>query len=607
MNGAASQSPAATVSDSCVERRIGLGLTLLAIFLYPVLLWRGWGAWNDVLVDFGRELYVPWRITEGEVLYRDIAYFNGPLSPYWNALWFLVAGVSLQTLTIVNVIQTALFGWLLHTRTRSIGGPIAAGVTLLAFELIFACGHYPGIGNYNFIAPYSHELTHGLMLGLLAFTCALRARSKGANAWAVAVGLFLGLGFLTKAEIFVATGGAIAWILILALRSGEAGIGKRLALMAGTMVLVPTLACCLLATAMPFGEALYGTLGSWTGIFASQASELFFYKAYMGIDRIPENLGALFSSAGKLLAIIAPAALLDLWQRRASLALRVGLALAYAAVLIAVFARSEWTPLDWLLIARFMPLFALVALVVASVLAWRKGSRTWGERAGFALFAFLMTLKMILIAMLAHYGFALAVAGAALFAAVLLGWVPRLFGPRSSDGLVLRVAVITMIGITASAYWLMSEQSFSEKTITVGSGQDSFRAAPPRAVFVNDLLGVIDERVGTSQTVLVMPEGIMANYLSRRRSPTRHVNFMPPELELFGEEEILRDLREAPPAAAVVLVHKDTSEYGFPLFGTHYGEKLMRYATRRYQPDWLRGDPPLQPTTRFGIGLLGPR
>ena len=53
------------------------------------LTWRGWA---DPLVDFGRELYVPWRLAEGERLYLDIAWFNGPLSQYWNALWFRIFG-----------------------------------------------------------------------------------------------------------------------------------------------------------------------------------------------------------------------------------------------------------------------------------------------------------------------------------------------------------------------------------------------------------------------------------------------------------------------------------------------------------------------------------
>ena len=62
-----------------------------------------WQTWADVLVDFGREVYVPWQLTEGKVLYRDIAYFNGPLSPYLNSIWFRLFGTSILTLAICNL------------------------------------------------------------------------------------------------------------------------------------------------------------------------------------------------------------------------------------------------------------------------------------------------------------------------------------------------------------------------------------------------------------------------------------------------------------------------------------------------------------------------
>lgn len=594
---------------SLAERRVARVITLLAIAIYPVLLWRGWGCWNDVVVDYGRELYVPWRLTLGEVLYRDVAYFNGPLSPYWNAFWFLVGGVGLRTLTIVNAVLTAGFGWLLHRRTCKAGGPIAAGVTLLAFEFIFACGHFPGIGNYNFLSPYSHELTHGLLLGLGAFSCALRARAKGPTYWALCAGLLLGLCFLTKAEVFLASAGSIGWIFVLAWKSGEGGAPRRLAILAGATLVAPLVAWGLLAMAMPIGDALYGTLGSWTGIFGSSTSDLLFYKTYMGLDRTGENLGALFESAGLLLAVLAPAALIDRWQRNAPLRVRAVVAVAYAVALGLLFTRGERSPLDWILIARFLPLFALLACIAASLCALRgaRSSRSaWGERAGFSVFALLMMLKMILIALLAHYGFALAVCGAALFVMVVLEWLPSRLGTGPSRGLVLRLAAITLIGVTTSAFWSMSERVFATKTIVIGSGADRFMAEPPRAQFVEQLRGEIEERLDPTQTVLVLPEGIMVNYLTRRRTPTRHINFMPPELELFGEETVLRELRRAQPAA-IVLIHKDTSEYGMPLFGTDYGIKIMGWAKRRYKPDWLVGDPPLEPTTRFGIGLLGPR
>ena len=68
------------------------------------LLMLTWRCWPDVIIDFGRELYVPWRLSEGDVLYTDIAYFNGPISPYFNAMMFHWFGASLTTLVMTNVV-----------------------------------------------------------------------------------------------------------------------------------------------------------------------------------------------------------------------------------------------------------------------------------------------------------------------------------------------------------------------------------------------------------------------------------------------------------------------------------------------------------------------
>jgi len=37
------------------------------------------------LFAFGWEVHVPWQLTESRALQQELAYFNGPLSPYFNA------------------------------------------------------------------------------------------------------------------------------------------------------------------------------------------------------------------------------------------------------------------------------------------------------------------------------------------------------------------------------------------------------------------------------------------------------------------------------------------------------------------------------------------
>jgi hypothetical protein len=78
---------------------------------------------------------------------------------------------------------------------------------------------------------------------------------------------------------------------------------------------------------------------------------------------------------------------------------------------------------------------------------------------------------------------------------------------------------------------------------------------------------------------------------------------MPPEVIMFGEDQIVAGF-EAHPPDFVVLCHKDTSEYGAPLFAHDYGRKIAAWVHDNYESVVLLGDPPLVEVDRFGILIL---
>ena len=105
------------------------------------------------------------------------------------------------------------------------------------------------------------------------------------------------------------------------------------------------------------------------------------------------------------------------------------------------------------------------------------------------------------------------------------------------------------------------------------------------------------------ETLVVLPEGIMVNYLIRRENPTPYINFMPPEMILFGGGPILQSLkREAPDYIA--FVHKKTVMYGYPFFGRDYGQQIYRWVNDNYYAIRRIGMRPFRDDTVFGIVIL---
>ncbi len=166
--------------------------------------WWTWRKWPDVLLDFGRELYVAWQLSAGKTLYTDVAYFKGPFSPYLNALWFRLFGVSVTTLIVCNLVILGLVVCLLYQILSLISNRSTATIGCVTFLVLFAFPQFIAFGNYNFVCPYSHECTHGVALSLLGIWCLQIYLRRKTLFPIAAAGFLLGLILLTTAEISLA-------------------------------------------------------------------------------------------------------------------------------------------------------------------------------------------------------------------------------------------------------------------------------------------------------------------------------------------------------------------------------------------------------------------
>ena len=95
----------------------------------------------------------------------------------------------------------------------------------------------------------------------------------------------------------------------------------------------------------------------------------------------------------------------------------------------------------------------------------------------------------------------------------------------------------------------------------------------------------------------------MLNYLLRLENPTPYANLMPPEMLVFGEERIVEAFRANPPDY-IVLVNKDTTEFGARFFGQDYGRRPARWIKDHYEGVFLVGQAPFVDPHSFGLLLL---
>lgn len=590
---------------------------MVVALAFAALTFVSWRRWPDLLIDYGRELYVPWQMSLGKVLYVDIAYFNGPLSSYYHALLFGIYGVSMTVLIASSLLLAILIAGGFYASLARLFDPATAALGSITFLCGFALRQLSPAGSFNFICPYSYDLVHGVEISLLMLLLLGVHAERRHWAWGFGAGACLGLVFLTKAEVFLAAlSAAAAWALL----SRDAAAARTrfprkavAAFLAGAGLAVAA-GFMILRLSMDASQAWRGILGTWHPLMTTGVAGTPFYRHIMGTIRPWINAAAMLKATLGLILLIASGALADVWSVRNERA-RWPL-FSIMACLLVFFPLSpvEGMRKAWVLKGPVLPLFSLGILIVAVTrsvrLRLRGHSSTGpGTLAVCAAFAFALLAKIALNVSLWHYGFALAMPATILMVVTLIRLVPDLLNRLYGGGRLFRMAAMAAIVVDLANLQRVSSLYYHSKTAQVGRGGDGMLAyssrVEPKAAAVNKALDWIESKVPPRARLLVLPEGVMLNYLSRRSSPIPYINILPPELAMYGEENILASMRKSP-ADYVLIVHREMRYYRTPYFGAgpSYGKRIMDWVRLNYATVRLIMEPPLKRPGHFGIEIL---
>ena len=582
-------------------------LAVLSVIGLAMLSWS-WLTWPDVFIDFGSELYTAWQMTAGKNLYLDVLSECGPLSTYLNALFFQLFGVGLHTLVYCNLAILAGIVFLLHRILAGISDRFTATISCAVFLTLFAFNQYIECGNYNYVCPYRHEMTHGIFLSLLALFCLFSFLQKQKLCWLAGSGFFLGLVLLTKTEISMPAVAAcgIGWVLS---KWTEEPQGrprlKNLLLFLAAAAVPPLVAFFLLSLKMPAPKALLGVLGSWPYALHPAFSGSPYFQFGLGFDHPLANLTKMLAWSAGYGVLFAPLAMLclvrDRFHQRS-----VQAAVLFVGVVLGVwFWRREW--IEWLEMARPLPLamLALGAVSFAQFLRLRRRNQISPRfilRGMMIVFSFLLLGKMILNTRIYHYGFALAMPASLLLVTAITGWLPSRLDRRGGDGILFRALALALISAFIIAHFQFTQFWFGRKIFLVSRNSDSFYAEMSRGAPFDAAVEEIKKRLSPGETLASYPNALMLNYLTRRANPSLYTAIMPHELQYFGEEKILESLRRRPPDY-IALVHEGTSLWGARFFGQDYAVQIDTWITGHYQRVALFGEMPFQ-SNQFGVLLL---
>src|SRR5262249_10138517 len=113
-------------------------------------------------------------------------------------------GPGLMVLVAANLGVLAAIIVAIYVLCRRAWGAGAALSATSLFIAVFAFSQFDPIGNDNYVTPYAHETTHGMLVCLLLVLALVREGARPGPGISLVAGALLGLAALLKPEILLA-------------------------------------------------------------------------------------------------------------------------------------------------------------------------------------------------------------------------------------------------------------------------------------------------------------------------------------------------------------------------------------------------------------------
>jgi hypothetical protein len=526
------------------------------------------GKWSDALVDSGNVWIIPFTISRGELLYRDVAYWFGPFTPYFHGMVFRIFGPSFSTLVFAGVLGSIATIASLYYAIRRVASRTEA--LLWSALAIPALVFMPNSGGA--VLGMGYRIWHAATFALLAVAVLVGPAEERWGRRALLAGVLAGFAGLCRTE----------WGLVTLLVTGLVafrGQGSRrrawraeLAVAAGFLLV--------------FGGVflLFGVAAGWRSLvqdapvlLLNLPVETRAHAAFSGASGWPDGVWTLLYSAAMWLAVFPLMEIVALRELDPSRARR---RLPWLAVLLAIFAAAAWGggALSGGLVWSAAPLVCAVSCFGAV-----RSGRTPSANAlfGFAMLGLLLSHRRFFFIEDGPY-----VGPPLLFALVCAAGLSSMAISRERDAAArerlhrgIAALVALLIGFAFAARLV---EYGRDQRVAIRGTAGFLTARPELAREIEDLGMAIRARSSEGEGLVVFPEGEVLNFLSGRRNPIRHKLYLPGYVNTGNEREIVAELETAAPAA-VVIWRRALGEYGAGSFGEDYGREIRRWIGRNYE------------------------
>ena len=161
-----------------------------------VVIYLNFYRYGTLIIDSGREAYYPQEILNGKILYKDLFSIYAPFSYLFNAALFKIFGINLDVLRLAGCFCSfGIITCLFFIAKKFLSEFVSFSLVLLTISVcVLPCG------NFNFVYPYSFGLTYGLLSCLISLLFIINYIDKKNELCLYLSCLFAGIAVANKYE-----------------------------------------------------------------------------------------------------------------------------------------------------------------------------------------------------------------------------------------------------------------------------------------------------------------------------------------------------------------------------------------------------------------------
>jgi hypothetical protein len=548
-------------------KRIAWVLLPYAVFSFLLLV--SWDRWIEPYVDSGRELMVPWRICQGERLYRDVHFHHGPLAAYLGAGIDRLAG---RRLAARVALAAALALLHLEALRRLSSRFLAPGEVALATALAVAVAFFLRPGGWMFPFSFDTAIAVTGVTGALLFG---HAKTRTRDVW---VAFALTAALLSRVELGLAGLAAMIW--------ETRGERNRWRTIAGAPLAVAGAVYALLSAGIPLDRLIRD---GWLRVIQPPEAFQNVYRTYAGLDAPALRLAEMGLAVIAVLVVAAGLAVGSAVAARSgprggAFVQALTLAALAGAAALSLFPPDSLVPTLRLVppLIRIVPPLILGAFLWRLISAWKQrphslpavSDATW-------LLAIFFALRLLLAA--GYVGpydaffLPLPITLAVAVALRVSQAATRALGPALPFLTAGALAVFLCFRLAAQT---QSFRGSGWAPVATPVGRVFLRE--PVATTTRQTLAELSRLVPENGRMVGFPEGGFFNYVLGRKSVTPFEQFFPGHADTEQDERRIIDQLGSSPPNAVFLCDVLAMGEHRPAFGQDYLIDLDRFLRERF-------------------------